>query len=69
MLSQKAKYGVRALVELARADEAQLSAGELATRAEAPRKFLAQLAENLRHFPFLVCNEEHDRAFFGFCEM
>lgn len=40
MLSQKAKYGLRALVELARADGAQLSAAELATRAEAPRKFL-----------------------------
>ena len=40
MLSQKAKDGLRALVELARADGAQLSAAELATRAEAPRKFL-----------------------------
>ena len=40
MLSQKAKYGLRALVELARADEAQLSAGELSLRAGTPRKFL-----------------------------
>ncbi len=40
MLSQKAKYGLRALVELARADGAQLTAGELALRADAPRKFL-----------------------------
>jgi Rrf2 family protein len=40
MLSQKAKYGLRALVELARADGGQLSAGELARRADAPRKFL-----------------------------
>src|SRR5689334_25375834 len=44
MLSQKAKYGLRALVELARAADgpagAQLSAGELAARAGAPRKFL-----------------------------
>ena len=40
MLSQQAKYGLRALVELARASGTQLSAGELATRAEAPRKFL-----------------------------
>ncbi|WP_337188722.1 Rrf2 family transcriptional regulator [Phenylobacterium sp.] len=48
MLSQKAKYGLRALVELARASGAsgesegvaQLSAGELAARAGAPRKFL-----------------------------
>ncbi|WP_293682092.1 Rrf2 family transcriptional regulator [uncultured Phenylobacterium sp.] len=40
MLSQKAKYGLRALVELARAGGTQLSAGELAARAGAPRKFL-----------------------------
>ena len=44
MLSQKAKYGLRALVALARAAEsaggAQVSAGELSVRAGAPRKFL-----------------------------
>jgi Rrf2 family protein len=40
LLSQKAKYALRALVELARADGAQLTAGELALRADAPRKFL-----------------------------
>jgi Rrf2 family protein len=40
MLSLKAKYALRALVELARAEGAQLTAGELATRAGAPRKFL-----------------------------
>src|SRR5689334_7989247 len=40
MLSQKARYGLRALVELARAEGAQLTAGELALRADAPRKFL-----------------------------
>jgi Rrf2 family protein len=40
MLSQKAKYGLRALVELARAGGAQLTAGELSLRADAPRKFL-----------------------------
>jgi Rrf2 family protein len=40
MLSQKAKYALRALVELARADGAQLTAGEIAVRADAPRKFL-----------------------------
>jgi Rrf2 family protein len=40
MLSQKAKYALRALVELARADGVQLTAGELALRADAPRKFL-----------------------------
>ncbi|WP_068877099.1 MULTISPECIES: Rrf2 family transcriptional regulator [unclassified Phenylobacterium] len=40
MLSQKAKYGLRALIELARADGGQVSAGELSLRAGAPRKFL-----------------------------
>ena len=40
MLSQKARYALRALVELARADGDQLTAGELALRADAPRKFL-----------------------------
>ncbi len=40
MLSQKARYGLRALVELARAEGAQLTSGALALRADAPRKFL-----------------------------
>ncbi len=40
MLSQKARYALRALVELARAEGAQLTSGEIATRADAPRKFL-----------------------------
>ena len=41
MLSQKARYALRALIELGRAGpEAQLTAGEIATRADAPRKFL-----------------------------
>lgn len=40
MLSQKARYALRALVELARADGAQLTAAEIAARADAPRKFL-----------------------------
>jgi Rrf2 family protein len=41
MLSQKARYALRALVELARdPDETQLTASELSVRADAPRKFL-----------------------------
>ncbi len=41
MLSQKSRYGLRALVELARAGPGQqLTAAELAVRADAPRKFL-----------------------------
>jgi Rrf2 family protein len=39
MLSQKARYALRALVELAR-DGGQVTAGDLAARADAPRKFL-----------------------------
>ena len=40
MLSQKARYALRALVELAREPSAQRTAGEIAVRADAPRKFL-----------------------------
>src|ERR1700741_2932529 len=43
MLSQKARYALRALVELARADGAQLTSGELSLRADAPRKFLGAI--------------------------
>ena len=49
MLSQKARYALRALVELARAEEEQLTSGEIAERADAPRKFLeAILLETTR---------------------
>jgi Rrf2 family protein len=41
MLSQKARYALRSLVELARAGgDQQLTTGEIALRADAPRKFL-----------------------------
>jgi Rrf2 family protein len=40
MLSQKARYALRALVELAREPQAQLTAAEISVRADAPRKFL-----------------------------
>lgn len=40
MLSQKARYALRALIELARVEGQQVTAGELAVRADAPRKFL-----------------------------
>jgi Rrf2 family protein len=40
MLSSKARYALRALVELAREPAGQITAGELAVRADAPRKFL-----------------------------
>jgi Rrf2 family protein len=40
MLSSKARYALRALVELARVEGSQVTAGDLAERADAPRKFL-----------------------------
>lgn len=40
MLSHKARYALRALVELAREDAGQLTAADLSSRADAPRKFL-----------------------------
>ena len=40
MLSSKARYALRAVVELARVEGAQITAGDLAERADAPRKFL-----------------------------
>jgi Rrf2 family protein len=54
MLSQKAKYGLRALVELARANGGQVSAGELATRAGAPRKFLEAILLELSRNQIVV---------------
>jgi Rrf2 family protein len=48
MLSQKARYALRALIELARAGpEAQLTAGEIAVRADAPRKVLESILLDL----------------------
>ncbi len=49
MLSQRAKYGLRALIALARTDGGQLSSGELALRAVAPRKFLEAIMLELAH--------------------
>ncbi|MDG2522623.1 Rrf2 family transcriptional regulator [Caulobacter segnis] len=40
MLSQKARYALRALVELARDDSRQMTSAALAEQADAPRKFL-----------------------------
>lgn len=54
MLSQKARYGLRALVELARAGGAQLSAGEIAARADAPRKFLEAILLELSRSHLVV---------------
>ena len=46
MLSQKARYALRAMIELARED-GQMTAGELADRADAPRKFLEAILLSL----------------------
>lgn len=54
MLSQKAKYGLRALVALARAEGDQVSAGELAIRADAPRKFLEAILLELSRNQIVV---------------
>ena len=54
MLSQKAKYGLRALVELARNGGAQASAGELSLRAGAPRKFLEAILLELSRNQIVV---------------
>ena len=54
MLSQKARYALRALVELARADGAQVTSGELAVRADAPRKFLEAILLELARNKIVV---------------
>ena len=54
MLSQKARYALRALVELARAEGAQLTAGELSVRAGAPRKFLEAILLELSRNQLIV---------------
>jgi Rrf2 family protein len=54
MLSQKARYALRALVELARAEPEQLTSGELALRAGAPRKFLEAILLELSRNTIVV---------------
>ena len=54
MLSSKARYALRALVELARADGAQITAGDLAERADAPRKFLEAILLELSRRALVV---------------
>ena len=50
MLSHKARYALRALVELAREPSGQATTAELALRADAPRKFLEAILLSLaRH--------------------
>ena len=55
MLSQKARYALRALVELARSGpETQLTSAEIALRAEAPRKFLEAILLELARRSLVV---------------
>lgn len=54
MLSQKTRYALRALVELARADGSQVTSGELAARADAPRKFLEAILLELARSRIVV---------------
>ena len=50
MLSHKARYALRALVELAKEPSGQATTAELALRADAPRKFLEAILLSLaRH--------------------
>lgn len=48
MISQKAKYALRALVALAKAGDS-LVIGEIAARKNIPRKFLEQILLELKH--------------------
>jgi Rrf2 family protein len=54
MLSSKARYALRALVELARAGGVQITAGDLAERADAPRKFLEAILLELARRQIVV---------------
>jgi len=54
MLSQKARYGLRAVVELARAPGEQMTSGQLALRADAPRKFLEAILLELTRAQLVV---------------
>ncbi len=55
MLSQKARYALRALVELARVGpQGQLTSAEIAVRADSPRKFLEAILLELARRSIVV---------------
>ncbi len=55
MLSQKARYALQALIELGRAGpEAQLTAGEIASRSKTPRKFLEAILLELARRQLII---------------
>lgn len=55
MLTKKGKYGLKALVYLARLEEGQLAfVGDIATRNRIPKKFLDAILVELRNAGFVV---------------
>ncbi|MBK1665516.1 transcriptional regulator [Rhodospirillum rubrum] len=54
MISQKAKYGFRALFALADAEGGQLRIEDIAERQRIPRKFLEQILLDLKHHGLVV---------------
>jgi len=55
MLSQKARYALKSMIELGRAgSEALLTAGEIAQRADAPRKFLEAILLELSRRQLII---------------
>lgn len=48
MISQKAKYAMRAMIALARAAPASLMIGEIAVKQKIPKKFLEQILLELK---------------------
>ncbi|HVW55801.1 MAG TPA: Rrf2 family transcriptional regulator [Rhizobiaceae bacterium] len=49
MISQKAKYAIKAIVALAGADAEQLAISEIAEQENIPKKFLEQILLDLKH--------------------
>ncbi|MDP3748452.1 MAG: Rrf2 family transcriptional regulator [Phenylobacterium sp.] len=54
MLSRKARCGLRGLVQLAGAQGAQVSSGELAAREDAPGKFLETILPELARYKVVI---------------
>ena len=54
MISQKAKYALKAVVVLAKADADQLAIGEIADQENIPKKFLEQILLDLKHHGIVV---------------
>lgn len=59
MLTNKAKYGLRAMCALARAGDAGLQARTIAARAQVPEKFLEAILVDLRRAGFVHSRRGH----------